>query len=89
MKEKQKRTVRFTIDLPMEFPADWDDKQINFHINESSWCLSNIIDLLDDYDEKHGCICRICKGSVIVGKSKNAKQVDDSKSVGCGEPQGT
>lgn len=59
-----KRTVRFTIDLPMEFPDGWDDRLINFHLNESSWCCSNLIPLLDEYDEEHGCICGICKGEV-------------------------
>lgn len=60
-----KKTVRFTIDLPMEFPDEWDSHMINFYINESSWCCSNLIDLLDKYDEEHGCICSICKGEVL------------------------
>ena len=60
----QKRTVRIEIDLPMEFPKEWDDKLINFHLNESSWCFSNIIEMLEEYEKQHGCICRICKGKV-------------------------
>lgn len=60
-----KKIIRFTINLPMEFLDDWDFCMINFYINESSWCCSNLIDLLDEYDEKHGCICGICKGEVI------------------------
>lgn len=66
MKEKyQKRTVRITIDLPMDFPDDWDDKLIDFHLNESSWCFSNLIELLEEYDETHGCLCHICKAKVL------------------------
>lgn len=63
--QKQKRTVRIEVDLPMEFPKEWDDKQINFHLNESSWCFSNIIEILEKYDEEHGCLCSICKGKVL------------------------
>lgn len=60
-KERQNRTVKITIHLPMSFPSCWDDKQINFHLNDSSWCASNLISELDKYDDKHGCICNICK----------------------------
>ena len=60
----QKRMVKIEIDLPMEFPKDWDDKDIDFHLNESSWCASNIIDELLKYEEEHGCICRICEFKV-------------------------
>ena len=60
-----KKVIQFTINLPVEFPDDWSDDLIEFHINESSWCCSNIIDLLDDYDNKHGCLCSICNGKII------------------------
>lgn len=56
---KQKRTVRFEIMLPMEFAGDKDDWEINFQLNESSWCMSNLIELLEEYDREHGCICNI------------------------------
>ena len=62
--QMQKRMVKIEINLPMEFPKDWDDKDIDFHLNESSWCASNIIDELLKYEEGHGCICRICKFKV-------------------------
>lgn len=57
--------IRWTIDLPMEVPEDWDADLINFHFNESSWCCDNLIDLLQEYSDKHGCICSICKGEFI------------------------
>ena len=40
-------------------------------------------------EEKAPCIRTFEMGGVLVKRQKNAKQVDDSKSVGCGEPQGT
>ena len=57
--------IRWTIDLPMEFPDDWDSDMIYFHLNESSWCCDNLIDLLEKYSEDHGCICNICEGVVV------------------------
>lgn len=42
----------------------WDDDMIEFHLNESSWCYSNLISELEKYDEKNGCICGICEAKV-------------------------
>lgn len=33
---------------------------IEFHLNELSWCCSNLISKLEKYDE-NGCICGICE----------------------------
>lgn len=60
-----KRIIRWTIDLPMEFPDEWNDHDIEFHLNESSWCCSNILPILDEYDSKYGCICNISHAKVI------------------------
>ena len=64
MDEKEK-IIRITIDLPMKFPIGWDDRLIEFHLNESSWCFDNLIDKLDQYSEEHGCICKICNARVL------------------------
>ena len=56
--------VKWTINLPMDVPAEWDKDTIEFHYNESSWCCSNLIELLEKYDKEHGCICQICKAEV-------------------------
>ena len=64
MSEKQTKIVHWEIDLPMEFPIDWDDEMILFHLNESSWCCSNLIDLLKKYDSEKGCICSICNANI-------------------------
>lgn len=82
--QKQKRIVRIEIDLPMEFPKEWNDKLINFHLNESSWCFSNIIEILEKYDEEHGCICRICKGKVHeLSESSDSKSLDATRNTDC------
>lgn len=36
MIDKQIRTIQWTINLPMDFPLDWDNKMIEFHLSESS-----------------------------------------------------
>lgn len=59
------KTIQWTINLPMDFPEDWDDSMIEFHLNESSWCCSNLIDELEKYDKEHGCICSICEAKVV------------------------
>lgn len=65
MRNKQTKTIQWTINLSMDFPLDWDDKMIEFHLNESSWCCSNLIKELKKYDEENGCICGICEAKVV------------------------
>ena len=60
-----KKTIQLTINLPMEFPDGWTNHDIEFYLNESSYCLSNIIDELDKYDETVGCLCNICTAKVL------------------------
>ena len=62
--DRQTKTIQWTINLPMDFPSNWDDDMIEFHLNESSWCCSNLISELKKYDEKNGCICGICEAKV-------------------------
>ena len=64
MADRQTKTIQWTINLPMNFPSDWDDDMIEFHLNESNWCCSNLISDLASYDEKNACICGICEAKV-------------------------
>lgn len=64
MENRQTKVIQWTINLPMDFPYDWDDDMIEFHLNESSWCCSNLISELEKYDEKNGCICGICEAKI-------------------------
>lgn len=61
----KKKTVRIVINLPMDFPEEWDNEMIEFHLNESSYCCNNIIRDLGEYTEKNGCICPITHCKVI------------------------
>lgn len=64
MVDRQIKTIQWTINLPMDFPSDWDNDMIEFYLNESSWCCSNLISELEKYDEKNDCICEICEAKV-------------------------
>lgn len=62
---RQKKTIRITIDLPMDFPSEWDNKMIEFYLNESGYCCNGIVDELENYIEENHCICMITKCKVI------------------------
>jgi len=65
---RQYRVVKVTINLPMDFPEDWTDEDIEFYLNESSSCCDNRIDDLRRYSETHGCICSITNHEVYPNK---------------------
>ncbi len=62
---KQNKNIEIKINLPMEFPLDWNKEQIEFYLNNSSYCCDNLIRSLQEYSKKHGCICSITKCKVI------------------------
>ena len=63
--KRTKKTIQLTINLPMDFPDDWTNDDIEFYLNDSSYCLSNIINELDKYDKTVGCLCNICTAKVL------------------------
>ena len=36
--------VRLTMDLVVSAPQKWDQRMIEFHYNDSSWCADNIVE---------------------------------------------
>jgi hypothetical protein len=53
---KKKVTVRATMEYEIEIPHFWSKENIEFHRNESRWCASNMIQELEQLDDK-GCLC--------------------------------
>ncbi len=57
------RTVvlRMTIEVVVGVPRDWDVGMIEFHKNESSWCVDNLLEQLGSWaaseDQNCGCAC--------------------------------
>lgn len=53
--------IRATIEYAVEVPENWDQYEIEFHRNDSSWCASNLIDDLRRLDLSEGCLCAVVK----------------------------
>lgn len=49
--------VRVTFEITRSVPHFWKPSMIDFHMNESSWCMGNIIAELEKLDDQHGCLC--------------------------------
>lgn len=57
----QRYRVRLTVEYEIDRPASWDKSLLEFALNGSSWCASNLVDELAEYVErleKDGlCLC--------------------------------
>ena len=62
---RQVKNIEIKINLPMDFLQDWEKEQIEFYLNDSSYCCDNLIDLLQEYSKKYGCICSITSCKVV------------------------
>ena len=62
---RQIKNIEIRIKLPIDFPEEWNIQQIEFYLNDSSYCCDNLIDLLQKYSKTHGCICSITECKVI------------------------
>lgn len=56
--------VDFTIRMIREVPEDWNEELIEFSINESSWCASNLIEEFEKVTEQE-CLCSRTSGEFI------------------------
>lgn len=44
--------VKITMEVVIDVPRDWGASNVNFKLNKSSWCASNIIEDLHDWKER-------------------------------------
>lgn len=53
------QTVRvlYTIEIVEAVPEYWDQEMLEFHRNDSSWCASNLLTVLEGVKAAHGCLC--------------------------------
>ena len=50
--------VKMVAELVIVRPESWSPSDIEFHLNDSSWCASNIIhELGERYDNDERCLC--------------------------------
>jgi len=69
--------LKVTAEIDVEVPWNWTAKEIDFHRNESSWCVDNILRDFEQHiklHEDHGCLCQ---NTVI----KYIKTVDETPLV--------
>jgi hypothetical protein len=52
--------IDMTIRLVVEVPEAWDRENIEFKYNDSSYCLSNLMDTIEEADDR-GCLCHCAK----------------------------
>lgn len=45
--------IKYEIDIP----NNWDESDVLFHRNESTWCSSNMLKELQNVENKNGCLC--------------------------------
>ena len=71
---KRSVVVEFTVTMVRKEPEYWDEDDIEFHYNESSWCADNFVDDLVERNEKMGCCCFITEAKYI----REATQEDEN-----------
>ena len=49
--------VRLTLTFDKIVPHSWDQEQIEFFLNDGSWCASNILSDLEKLRDVKGCLC--------------------------------
>ena len=58
--------VDFTIHAVMRVPESWNENDINFKFNDSSWCVSNVIeDIVRREEILNKCPCFITEAKYI------------------------
>lgn len=75
----RKRTVivelKFTV--VKEVPEDWTKQDIEFHMNDSSWCASNAISALErKYGGMSPCACNVFEGTYL-GEAQEQDEKDN------------
>lgn len=74
----RKVRVKMTAEYEIEVPAHWDKEMIEFQRNDSSWCVSNAINELEElFGRDDGpCMCDIARFE-FVGETNGVKYLDE------------
>lgn len=68
----RRKTVvcKITLEVVRDVPEDWSADDIDFHMNDSSWCADNLIrDLYKLTEREDWCFCRFFEGEYLRGAS--------------------
>ena len=61
----KKVLIELKINLEMEWPAGWDKAQVEYRMNEHTYCMDNIIDQLQQKSQEDGCVCSIISAKYL------------------------
>lgn len=66
--------VRYSIEVMVDVPMDWEKDNIEFQRGESSWCADSIIIELENHSKDMGCICEITKCKYVREATKEDEE---------------
>jgi hypothetical protein len=71
------RTVvcEFRVTLVRGVPEDWDERMVEFHMNDSSWCMNNLVREMDEVAVEDHCLCGQVEGKFL----REATQEDEEQ----------
>lgn len=72
----KKVKVRYSWEVERDVPASWDTRDIEFYMNEGSWCADNAIDDLHAMfcGDDSPCSCPVFLGEVIEQMESNEER---------------
>lgn len=58
--------LKVTFEVDYEVPAEWDDDMTLFHVNESSFCMDNLLSIRLDQSKAHDGFCTCMKAEAVI-----------------------
>lgn len=77
--------VRMTVDVIRRVPVSWGKEDIEFQMNEGSWCANNIMDDMEKTAEKVGCLCHSSSFEFIGDVDLDRSSHSADSNTGAGE----
>lgn len=64
---RRKVRVKVTFYVDSDYPEDWTDDSILFHLNESSFCMDNLLTMRLEQTKREGhCTCMTAEAVLAV-----------------------
>lgn len=62
----QKFKIKMTVEYEVEYPDNFDEALVDFHLTESSWCADNALSDISEYlKSTDKCLCGIAEFEVL------------------------
>lgn len=70
MSERKTVRARMSFEVDWEVPAEWNDEQVLFYFNGSSFCTLNLLEeALRKGDSQEGCTCAYGEITLVTEKT--------------------